>query len=645
MIPTSGNPVEQEEPCDDGDYDITNGDIAFHSNKERDIDIYVMEFDGTAQVKLSSATGAKAEPSWSPNGKKIAYVGDIHDDPNIYIINADGTDPTRITNSPESDSSPAWSPDGTKIVFDSTREGCCNIFIMNADGTDITKLTNFSGTANHPHWSPDGTKIVFEGSTSGAGTDIFVINTDGTGLTRLTSTPPHDFNGEAHWSPDGTEIVFRSNRILVSNDEIFVMNADGTDQRNITNHPSRDTNPTWSPDGTKIAFVSNRDDGKGDIFVMNRDGTGQTNITNNDFFDGGPEWQPIVLEQNILESDVRKEVEDSSGSSANKHLQRPTFGLSHDNTNQQLIQNGFTVNGKSFDITDNWHTDFERQTIMVGEKNTLSAKSYAPYGLQSIEFMFGIPEVGQAHKAEAAVEVWLTRTLEVEEVKVVQKDNLINEGSVAASAKMVSCTNSDTNNNCYSIEISASFNEAPIHDVFALKGMDFTRRVHTTYLNDGFEITGESLNPPKTETAALPGGGQSGITQLMTQTDKKNDLWVDESGYYWTKNSYDTWIQTTPPDFQRHQDDVNNVMTRLNSNFDLIKQYESKRATKSFDSGLIQNEISESFSYEYPERMGNILDDPQIQEKMKQENNLAESKLTQMWNSQYPITRQNINNF
>ena len=314
------------------------------------------------------------------------------------------------------------------------------------------------------------------------------------------------------------------------------------------------------------------------------------------------------------------------GSSANKHLQRPTFGLSH-HTHQQTVNDGFTANGKPFDVTDNWHTDFEKQTITTGEINTFAAKAYSPYGLQSVEFMFGLPEVGQAHKAEAAVEVWLNRDVTVEKVLVAQKDNLINAESVTASAKMVPCTDSDSTNNCYSVEISASFNEAPIHDVFALKGMDFTRRTHTTHLNDGFAVLGESLNPPKTETASL---GQSGTIQLMTQIDRKNNLWQDENGYQWTKNSFDTWLQITRPDLQRHQDELSTVMTRDNSNFVVLVDYEKQKATAIFDSTILQKELPDTFAYTYPDKFENKLDDPELQKRMISEENRAMEQLEKM---------------
>ena len=304
------------------------------------------------------------------------------------------------------------------------------------------------------------------------------------------------------------------------------------------------------------------------------------------------------------------------GGSDNKHLQRPTFGLSH-HTYQQLVQDGFTVNNISYTITDNWHTDFEKQIITTGEENIFSAKLYAPYELQSLEFMFGIPEVGYAHKAEAAVEVWLNRVLEVEEIKVVQKDNLINEETVTASAETVPCTDSDTVNYCYAVKISASFNEAPINEVFALKAMDFTRRVHTTHFNDGFAVVGESLNPPKTALVTSEQKGM-GLIQLI-QVDKKNDLWVDENGYQWTKNKFDTWSQITKPEFQRHQDEISTVMTTHNSNFAVLFEHEKEKAKAIFDSALLQKELPDYFAYTSADTIENKLGDPEIQNRILEE--------------------------
>jgi len=71
---------------------------------------------------------------------KIAFHSDRDGNQDIYVMNADGTNPTRLTSDPASDRVPAWSPDGTKIAFDSRRDGNFEIYVMNADGTNPTRL-------------------------------------------------------------------------------------------------------------------------------------------------------------------------------------------------------------------------------------------------------------------------------------------------------------------------------------------------------------------------------------------------------------------------------------------------------------------------------------------------------------------------
>jgi Tol biopolymer transport system component len=78
-----------------------------------------MNPDGTGITRLTDR-GAKFDPSWSPDGSRIAFVGAAAPYPynsEIYTMNADGSDLVNLTNSPSSDGDPDWSPDGRKIVF------------------------------------------------------------------------------------------------------------------------------------------------------------------------------------------------------------------------------------------------------------------------------------------------------------------------------------------------------------------------------------------------------------------------------------------------------------------------------------------------------------------------------------------------
>jgi TolB protein len=67
-------------------------------------------------------------------------------------MNADGGDPVRLTTDPARDSDPTWSPDGARIAFASERDGNLEIYVMNADGSNPRRVTNNPGTDLVPDW-------------------------------------------------------------------------------------------------------------------------------------------------------------------------------------------------------------------------------------------------------------------------------------------------------------------------------------------------------------------------------------------------------------------------------------------------------------------------------------------------------------
>jgi Tol biopolymer transport system component len=262
-------------------------EIVFASSRDGDVDIYVMNADGTGIQQLINHPAIDNAPSWSPDGTRIAFVSRRDGNYEAYVINADGSGLARVTNNPANDFAPfAWSPDGTKIAFASDRAGVVEIYVMNADGSNVTPLTDQAGGDVYPSWSPDGSKITFASGRDG-NAEIYVVNADGSGLTRLTDNPAYD--SQAGWSPDGSKIVFVSDRD--GNWEIYVMNADGSGVTRLTDNPALDEIPSWSPDGTSIIFDGLRDGSAAEIYVMNSDGTGVRRLTNNPAGDFSARWR------------------------------------------------------------------------------------------------------------------------------------------------------------------------------------------------------------------------------------------------------------------------------------------------------------------------------------------------------------------
>ncbi len=284
--------------------------IAFSSDRDGNWEIYVMDADGGNQQNLTNNPSNDRDPSWSPDGKRIAFFSnrdghaiDGRLTSEIYVMDADGGNPQNLTKDRNDDRYPSWSPDGKRIAFASSRVAfngkipqSLEIYVMDADGENQQRLTDSPFFDDrHPSWSPDGQRIVFGARREGhfetkfaVTYEIYVMNADGGNQQRLTENRKNDWGPS--WSPDGKRITFASDRKgdLV-NIEIYVMDADGGNQQKLTENRVHDRFPSWSPDGERIAFSSDRD-GNREIYVMDADGGNQQNLTNNRHDDINAAW-------------------------------------------------------------------------------------------------------------------------------------------------------------------------------------------------------------------------------------------------------------------------------------------------------------------------------------------------------------------
>ena len=138
--------------------------IVFQSNRDKDnpqnYEIYVMDADGGNQQNLTENPNEDQYPSWSPDGKRIVFssareghfIGEFGITDEIYVMDVDGGNQQRLTENRVYDEWPSWSPDGKRIAFYSCRDGNAEIYVMDADGGNPQNLTNNRHDDASPAW-------------------------------------------------------------------------------------------------------------------------------------------------------------------------------------------------------------------------------------------------------------------------------------------------------------------------------------------------------------------------------------------------------------------------------------------------------------------------------------------------------------
>jgi Tol biopolymer transport system component len=253
LVVVLGTPTKRAEAAFPG----KNGKIAFYSCRGRacDSEIFTVKANGESETALTHNRADDQLPTYSANGKKIAFTSRRSGNDDIFTMSAKGTNQKRLTTSKRPDRFPAWSPDGNKIAF----ERQSKISVMKAAPESATNrpqpLTSASGRAiegSSPDWSPNGNKIAFTSSqdaTFEGDTDISTIRADGSDLIRLTNADGHD--GFPAWSPDGTKIAFSGIRRGGLDSDIFVMKASPESATNVprrlTSNGATDLATDWQP--------------------------------------------------------------------------------------------------------------------------------------------------------------------------------------------------------------------------------------------------------------------------------------------------------------------------------------------------------------------------------------------------------------
>jgi TolB protein len=163
-------------------------------------DLYAVDaFGEAAPHRLTIGRGkSDAQPTFSPDGRRIAFTSNRLGHPEVYITDADGSNVDLLTTTGVGDyrSTPDWSPDGRRVALQSQVNGVFQIVTINLGDRSVTALTS-EGRNEDPSWAPDGRHIVFTSSRSGS-KQLWVLDTETYRTRQLTRGT---VARQASWSP------------------------------------------------------------------------------------------------------------------------------------------------------------------------------------------------------------------------------------------------------------------------------------------------------------------------------------------------------------------------------------------------------------------------------------------------------------
>ena len=207
--------------------------------------IVVQDLSNGRARTLASGNGVFISPVYLPDGSGVVYGHGVDDGVDLFTIPLAGGSGRRLSVGRGSDNvQPTFSPDGRRIAFTSGRAGHPEIYTMDADGTNVDLLTPLEFGENayraSPDWSPDGRSVAFQSRIGG----IFQIMTIGLRDRALKQLTSDGQNEEPSWAPDGRHLVFVSNRSGVK--QLWVLDVESGRTRQLTRGAAV-RNPAWSP--------------------------------------------------------------------------------------------------------------------------------------------------------------------------------------------------------------------------------------------------------------------------------------------------------------------------------------------------------------------------------------------------------------
>lgn len=199
--------------------------------------LFKMPVTGGSAKPITDALFDARQPTWSPDGRSIAFQSNRDGHWKIWVIGANGENPRPLAADPFDEREPSWSPDGKSIAFTSTRSGKFDIWARSLADGSVRRLSPGPGGNSRASWSPDGSQVAYF-SDRPAATGVYVADTQGNergnerqvAPIKLSGGPSIAPSGVPSWTPDGKHLIFvkfeAAQAKMMRDDQLFL---DGED--------------------------------------------------------------------------------------------------------------------------------------------------------------------------------------------------------------------------------------------------------------------------------------------------------------------------------------------------------------------------------------------------------------------------------
>ncbi|MBN8726582.1 MAG: Tol-Pal system beta propeller repeat protein TolB [Xanthomonadales bacterium] len=249
--------------------------------------LMVADSDGYNPQVVVRSREALLSPSWSPDGRRLAYVSFESGNSAIYVQDLGTGSRQVVSNFRGINSAPSFSPDGTRLAMSLSKGGNPDIYVMDLASRGLSQVTNHFAIDTEPEWAPDGKSIYFTSDRAGK-PQIYQVAPGGGSATRVT------FQGQYNASPSVVDARGTKLAMVQGNGNVYrIATLDrATNQYSLVSPGNQDEAPSFAPNGSMLLYAAS-EGSRGVLYAVSADGRVRQRLG---FADGDvrePAWGPF----------------------------------------------------------------------------------------------------------------------------------------------------------------------------------------------------------------------------------------------------------------------------------------------------------------------------------------------------------------